>query len=349
MATLVVPSTSAPCGLVSYLTALARLELPAPPAFLVTTGSVLAGDLGPGIETVESGPSRREMTAALRDAHARFTRVETHGPRSLVAARAARIAPHRIRHVFHESPFNDPRRGLGEVALGVGLRRYANGQALADGLRRVGIRVEGVLPPVLWPPADPLSREAARHAIGISGDVLLGVVGRLNRSKAPLLALEAVHRLPAALRDRVTLVFVGDGPETTALRDRAAALDRRVVLLGTVPAASRLLPAFDAVIVPSPRESFGLTLTEAAIAGVPVAAVRSPGASLIAGGDRRLELAAPDPDSLATCIARALAQPADAGDALRDHILGTYGPQASTARYAAHYADEPAAVERDRV
>jgi glycosyltransferase involved in cell wall biosynthesis len=348
MTTLVVPSTSAPCGLVSYLQSIARLELSPGPDFLVVARSELARGLAPA-RTVATGPSRREMTDTLRAVADRYETVESHGPRALLAARHARLNSRKLQHVFHESPLNDPLRGLPEVALAMGLRRYANGVALADHLRRLGVGVGGVLPPVLWPDVQTLTREAARDALGVDGDILLGVIGRLNPSKAPGLALEAVLVLPPHLLTRTTLVFVGAGPLALQLRARAREVGLRAAFVGTVPGAAALVKAFDTVVVPSPRESFGLSFAEALLAGVPVAAVRSPGTLLLTHTGRSpFQLANPDPASLGQAIERGLTSDIDQR-ALRAAILATYGPQSSAGRLANHYADGSAAAERLRV
>jgi len=181
-----------------------------------------------------------------------------------------------------------------------------------------------------------LAPAAARRFLRIGEDrVVLGVIGRLSAVKAPLLAVDAVARLDQALRRRVTLCYLGAGPLGESVAARAARMSVDVRLCGHVPDAAALLVGFDAIIAPSARETFGIALAEAVIAGVPVAAVDSPGSRLISDAGRLLQLAHPGPEALAAAIERALAS--GASTTLAAYLLNTYGARALAPVYREHY------------
>jgi glycosyltransferase involved in cell wall biosynthesis len=335
--TLVVPSTSAPSGLVTYLLGIARLELSLPPAFVAVPGSELATRLDDDIEVIPSGPSRSELTRTLRSEGRRFTAIETHGARALAAARAAAVPPRRHRHVFHETVASMGARGVGERALAAGLAKFANSEAVAA---NVGVRhgtVE-VLPPVAWLPDELLDRDSAREALGLPArTVVVAVIGRLSPAKRPELAVEAVAEVAAEHGRAVYLAFVGAGPSAPVLRSRAAELGVELTLLGEVAAAAASVRAFDAVVGTSPEESFGLALAEAILAEVPVAAVASPGARGLTDDGRLLELAEPHPSALARAILAALDSPPERLVALKAHVAERHGEAARRPLYERHY------------
>jgi glycosyltransferase involved in cell wall biosynthesis len=127
---------------------------------------------------------------------------------------------------------------------------------------------------------------------------VIGYVGRFDRVKRLPLLLRAfslmIQRDPARWSN-VHLALVGDGPEREALgrlnqrlgRGSAsqspsdsvsirAAPPNRVHFLGLSPTPERWLKRFDVFCSPSSAEGFGLTLVEAAAAGLPVIACDTP-------------------------------------------------------------------------
>ena len=136
---------------------------------------------------------------------------------------------------------------------------------------------------LVWPNAldldalDPLDRTAARQALALPPEgLVIGVVGRLHYKKRPELALEAFRIFLERTGKRdAHLAFVGDG----ALRERLELASRNlpVTFAGFRPTAARLMKAFDALLMASSNEPFGMVLLEAMAAGVPVITPRQPG------------------------------------------------------------------------
>ena len=75
----------------------------------------------------------------------------------------------------------------------------------------------------------------------------------------------------------------------------------------------RLIQAMDVLVSSSPRESFGLTLAEAAASERPVVATRSGGAEeIVVDGVTGLLVPLADPTALASAVTKLLANPDDA-------------------------------------
>jgi len=332
---LVVPSSSTASGLVSYLSHMISAFPDLPVTILTIPGSDLHRALPDEVPRIPTTGSRSDMAHRLASWTRRSMGVQTHGPRALLAARTGGIPRRRLTHVFHEIPRAGGRQGWMELLLSVDIGRAANGVAMGDWLRNVGLCPQWILPPVLRVPRT-LAPAAARRFLRIGEDrVVLGVIGRLSAVKAPLLAVDAVARLDQALRRRVTLCYLGAGPLGESVAARAARMSVDVRLCGHVPDAAALLVGFDAIIAPSARETFGIALAEAVIAGVPVAAVDSPGSRLISDAGRLLQLAHPGPEALAAAIERALAS--GASTTLAAYLLNTYGARALAPVYREHY------------
>lgn len=113
-----------------------------------------------------------------------------------------------------------------------------------------------------------------------AGAVIAMHVGRLSREKSVLALLDA-FRAVAAQNSQVHLVVVGEGPQEDELHEAMHNwhLSERVHFAGGVPydEVPRWFAAADFFVTASTSEVHPLVLVEAAAAGLPVAAVRSPG------------------------------------------------------------------------
>lgn len=107
----------------------------------------------------------------------------------------------------------------------------------------------------------------------------IGIIGRLENQKG----IDLFLRTAAAVSDTMTdavFVIVGDGELRTELEQLAKKLgiDQQTCFLGYRPDAITLLKLFDVFLFTSKFEPFGLVITEAMAAEVPVVAVHTAGA-----------------------------------------------------------------------
>jgi glycosyltransferase involved in cell wall biosynthesis len=123
-----------------------------------------------------------------------------------------------------------------------------------------------------------VARHALRGAARAREQIAL-VAGRLVPVKGILPLLAAWARLPEALRARWTLLFVGDGPLSPAVRDAARARPGEIAHLPALPA--RDMPAVHAAadlhVFASLGDTWGLVVNEALACGVPVLCSRLAG------------------------------------------------------------------------
>lgn len=142
-----------------------------------------------------------------------------------------------------------------------------------------------------------LSREAARADLGLGpGDFVFGTIGRLVPFKAHDDLIQAYsdvcQQMPGS---RVMIIGRGPLQEPLEQQVQALGLGGRVLIHGFLDQAARYLPAFDAFVLPSRHEPFGLVLPEAMTARLPVIASDSggpreilpPELSLVPIGDRQ--------------------------------------------------------------
>ena len=105
--------------------------------------------------------------------------------------------------------------------------------------------------------------------------VLLGTVGRMITAKNHQRLIDALYRLvhdKALEHVRLTLVFVGDGPERAVIESytKERGLTEYVIFTGTRHDIPDVLEAFDVFVLSSDREGHPLTALEAQAAGTPV-------------------------------------------------------------------------------
>lgn len=120
----------------------------------------------------------------------------------------------------------------------------------------------------------PGSRQAARHALHLSGDPLLLWVGHLNENKDPLTVLAGVSEAARELPNLELWCCFGTAPLLRRVQRRVQgdpSLRGRVHLLGCVPheRVEQLMRAADAFVLGSHREGSGYSLIEALACGLP--------------------------------------------------------------------------------
>lgn len=164
-------------------------------------------------------------------------------------------------------------------------------------------------------PAQPSRRELRRQFGVAEKEPVVGFVGRLHQQKNPGLLIEALSRLTC-----MTGVFVGDGDLRESLERQARSTGARVLFLGSVPNARRLMPMFDMFCLPSCWEGFGIVLLEAMSAGIPVVGTAS-GAIPEVLGEAGLIVPGNDTQALADALAALNSNPSSA------RALGLAGQQ----------------------
>lgn len=259
-----------------------------------------------------------------------------------------------IAHTFHGHVLQDYFGRLASAWLRQLERRLARrtqvlvavSPSCADELAAAGVAPRDrftVLPPAV-PPVSLWTREAARARLGIGPDQRrLVCVGRL----VPIKRMRDFVSLLAARPHWRGCVF-GDGPERARLAAQIAReSDGRVQLRGAIADVASLLPAYDALVLPSVREGCPLVAVEAFRAGVPVVGYDVPGVAdvLRTWGRGLLVPAAAGPAGLAAAVARLFDEPGLAAGcvaASRDGV-GRFDPAVLARELLAAYGAAKAA------
>ncbi|MBA3918184.1 MAG: hypothetical protein C0516_06335 [Gemmatimonas sp.] len=232
------------------------------------------------------------------------------------------------------------------------LQRAAVRTAVSSWLAQTASRIAGVPVEVAPMPVDvspllgPRSASASSDAEGHPERNGVLFVGRLNAQKGLADLLEALALPPA---HTLTLDVVGDGPDASALRERASALGvaERVTWHGPL-SQQDLLPRYArarVVAMPSRGEGLGLVGVEAQLAGTPVVAYADAGlldvvdpahgGTLVPVGDIPALAAALSQFAGANAELEALAQ--THGAQARHLMLQRFAPAAVATRYLALY------------
>lgn len=162
------------------------------------------------------------------------------------------------------------------------------------------------------PPLAVRTRDEVRHDLGLPSErKLILTVARLEVEKDAQTLLDAAERLAKEGCGNWTWVIAGEGALGEQLRERAAQNWPKaspVCFLGRRDDVSDLMGAADILIHPAPAEPFGLVLTEAMAAGLPVVA-SSGGAApeIIVEGETGLMFVPGDGADLAVKIQEVLA------------------------------------------
>lgn len=207
----------------------------------------------------------------------------------------------------------------------------------ARGVRRDRIR----LLPNAWQPGAPrMEATAARKTLGVEPNVPhVGWVGRLSVEKGADVLIDAIAALG---NPNVCFSIVGDGklrPATEA-RACAAGVMSQIRWHGTIPAAERILGAFDVLVLSSRTEGTPMVLLETMAANVPIVATRVGGVPDMLSSDEALLVPSERPDLLAAAIRDCLDDPASArarANNSRLRLDRDYSAAAWIARHVALY------------
>ena len=141
---------------------------------------------------------------------------------------------------------------------------------------------------------------------------VFGFASRLTRDKG----LDAFTRVCADIishEPRAHFLVAGDGVDSSKLREELAStqLSKHFTLLGHVEDMDSFWSSIDVFLFVAPRDTFGLTIVEAMIRGVPVAAFRtcSGSAEILVNGENALLAADGDSQGLAQCALRLIQEP----------------------------------------
>jgi len=166
---------------------------------------------------------------------------------------------------------------------------------------------------------DRYDKDSIRESLGLGRDqFVVGFVGRLDPAKGPDLLVEAAALLRNQGNSRCFLI-VGAGPERERLerRVRKLDLDRIVVLAGLHENPAMVMRAFDAGVVPSRREAFGIAALEMMRMKVPVIVSPVGGLpELVRDGRTGIILPQLSPEAIAEAVRRL------EGDAALRQMLG---------------------------
>lgn len=310
-------------------------------------GLVQLEDLGRGLRPWRDRRALLALRALMRTF--RPDVVHTHTSKAgWLGRRAARAtAVPLLAHTFHGHVLRDYFGPLRSWLLAQLERRaarrtdllFAVSASCARELEDLGVAARGrieVLPPAV-DTALPVAgqRQRARQQLSLPDDAFVAVcAGRLVPIKRVDHFVRAVQAAPW-LRGEV----FGDGPLSASLRAHAPAA---VTFRGARADLPALLPAYDALVLPSVREGYPLVAIEAFAAGVPVVGYDVPGVAdaLAAGRGLLVPVAAgpaglgaallrlqQDPDLRAGTIAAGRAAlPAHAPLAVAERLLQAYGP-----------------------
>ena len=175
---------------------------------------------------------------------------------------------------------------------------------------------------------------------------VFGTVGRLQAVKNQTLLARAFVRaldIDRALRDRMRLVVVGDGPLAPSIREiLLQATDEHLAWLpGARDDVAALLRTFDVFVLPSLAEGISNTILEAMASGLPVVATRVGGnGELVDDGQTGTLVPSSSVEALAQAMVRYARDPALAeahGRASRVRAEQRYSIDTMVGQYASLY------------
>lgn len=166
-----------------------------------------------------------------------------------------------------------------------------------------------------------------RSELGLGRAPVITFVGRLAPPKDPLAFLQACQMLPGNFR----VLVVGEGELRNSVREyvKRNGLASKLVLLGEREDVPEILAASDIFVLPSDWEGLPLTIIEAMMAGLPIAATRVGGVpELVEDGVTGYLVPPQNSHALGEAIGKLLADPA-----LRQH-MGKAGRKHAVERFS---------------
>lgn len=116
-----------------------------------------------------------------------------------------------------------------------------------------------------------LVRDIIRSQLGLYiDDYIIGCVGNLGPEKNIEFAIRVLKTLVQKGYSNLYLIIIGDGPLREQLELLSADTNNKVLFLGRKENVHDYLQAFDAFVMPSLYEGFGIAALEAAASGLPI-------------------------------------------------------------------------------
>lgn len=162
------------------------------------------------------------------------------------------------------------RHTMGVVAVAEHAKRKLVSQGIPE--NRIEVIHNGITAEISEDPQK--LRDEFRHQWKVAPEeIVIGCVGRLDPVKGHQYLIQAVRHIRSQLPN-IRLVIIGDGPLRSRIERQVHdyKLDQCVILTGSLPEASRVLPAFDIYALPSLSECHSIALLEAMRAGLPIVA-----------------------------------------------------------------------------
>jgi glycosyltransferase involved in cell wall biosynthesis len=201
----------------------------------------------------------------------------------------------------------------------------------------------------VYEPASPGSdtRTTTRATLGVPAEALtLLFVGRLDRSKNPLLMLQAVQ-LAMRQHQALHVIIVGDGSQRPEVEALAASgnLNGRVTLTGALPRqhVARIMQSSDLLVMSSAYEGMPIAALEALATGLPVVSTAvGELPRLVSEGINGYLSADQTPESLCNALLRALDRLAQMRGTPSVDSARPYHPEGILARIHANHRRQAA-------